>query len=358
MKAIILAGGGGTRLWPLSRSHAPKQLLAFAGSETLLQKTFRRTRKLVPQRDIVVAASERDRRLLEKQLPNVSLRPFSFEPVRRDTASAIGLAAIRIAHKDPKAVIFMVNADHVIVDEREYVRTARLAEQIVRKHPDHTVLVGIEPTYPETGYGYLKLARLFRTVKKRKIFIAERFIEKPPLKKAEQFVKKWNYLWNPAMFMWRVDHLLNLYRKHLPIHYRLLMKMQAAVGTRKEDAVIRSLFPKLPPVSIDFGIMEKLKKMLVIPASFGWADIGHWRTVQEMLESGTDGNTIRGHHLGIDTHRSLVFNMSGKLVATAGVSDLIVVATDDAVLVCHREKAQDVKKIVELIKKKKWLKYL
>ncbi|MFC1687415.1 mannose-1-phosphate guanylyltransferase [Patescibacteria group bacterium] len=358
MKAVLLAGGGGTRLWPLSRSSSPKQLKAFVGRQTLLQKTFTRIKKIVSQRNIMIAANVRDVQTICRQLPSFPKKQLSLEPVKRDTAAAIGLAALRIAHTNPKEIIFMVNADHVIMDEQAYIKTIRLAEDVVRQHPDYSVLVGLEPTYPETGYGYIKLKKLHRKIGKKKIFYAERFIEKPTIAKAKKYIKRWNYLWNPAMFVWRVDHLLSLYKKHLPRHYRILMKIKKSIGTKKEDATVKKLFSQMPPISIDFGIMEKLTKMLVIPASLGWADIGHWRTVQEMLESGYDGNTVRGHHVGLDTSDSLIFNMTDQLVATAGVKNVIVINTDDAVLVCDREHAQDVKKIVEMIKKRKWLKYL
>lgn len=358
MTAVILAGGGGTRLWPLSRNAAPKQVKSFFGKETLLQRTYRRTRKIFSRSDMLVATNISHLKFIKRQLPLVTPHMLSIEPAKRDTAAAIGLAAVRVAARNPRGIMMTVNADHMIIDERVYAKTVRLAERVVRKHPDHSVLLGIEPTYPETGYGYIKLTRKFSVLGGRKIYQADRFIEKPPLAKARQYVKRWEYLWNPAMFVWRVDHLLNLYRRYLPQQYRILMRIQSSIGTARERQVIAREYPRMQSISIDYGIMEKERRMLVIPAGLGWADIGHWRTVHEMLDSDPVGNTVRGKHVGISTRNSLIMNFTDRLVATAGVQNLVVVQTDDATLVCDREHAQEVKHIVELIKKKKWLKYL
>ncbi len=327
------------------------------GKETLLQRTFRRTRKIFSLQNILIATNIRHAPLITHQLGGLPIH-YSYEPAKRETAAAIGLAAIRIAKKDPHEILFTVNADHVVLDESAYRRTAGQVEAVIKKNPGYSVLVGIEPTYPETGYGYIKLSRRYQTVGRHKIYYADRFIEKPDIAHAKLYVKRWEYLWNPAMFAWRVDTLLELYKKFMPVHYRILMNIQRSLGTAHEASVIKKEFPKMPAVSIDYGIMEKLKKMLVVPASLGWADIGHWRTVHEMMDSDPGGNTVRGKHVGVATHNSMILNFSDKLVATAGVEDLLVINTQDAVLVCDREHAQDVKKIVEIIKKKKWLRYL
>lgn len=358
MHVVILAGGGGTRLWPISRTSSPKHLQSFIGRETLLQKTFYRVRKFVRKEHILIATNVRHASSVKQQLRGITKTQLSLEPVKRDTAAAIGLAAIRIAQKNPHATIVMANADHIILEERAYQRALATADKIVRKHPDRTVLLGIEPTYPETGYGYIQMGKIFSKEGGLKVFVGKKFIEKPPLKKAQTYIQSWEYVWNPAMFVWRVDHLLELFRLHLPVHHRHLMTIAAALGTRDEQRVVNREYAKMPSLSIDYGIMEKVRKMLVIPVSIGWADIGHWRTVHEMLDSDPIGNTVRGKHIGVSTRNSLIFNFSDQLVATAGLDNCIVVVTKDAVLVCDREHAQEVKKIVEQVKKKKWLKYL
>ncbi|MFA6909344.1 MAG: sugar phosphate nucleotidyltransferase [Patescibacteria group bacterium] len=358
MKAVLLAGGGGTRLWPLSRNATPKQLQSFLGKESLLQKTYHRLRRFLSVRDILIATNTKHVQFLRRQLPKLPPSQIISEPVKRDTAAAIGLAAAKISHMHPHETVAVVYADHVVLNERAYQESMRLADRLVTAYPTHTALVGIEPTYPETGYGYIKLAKRFRFPGKAKVYVGDRFVEKPDAERAKKFIKRWDYLWNPGMFVWKVDHLLALYKKYLPQHFHLLEQVSPSFGTAQEQSAIGKFFPRMKPISIDFGIMEKLKRMLVIPASMGWADIGHWRTVHEMSASDGDGNMVRGRHVNVHTKKSLVLNFTDRLVATAGLSNLIVVNTEDAVLVCDREHAQDVKKIVEVIKKKKWLQYL
>ncbi|MFA5070558.1 MAG: sugar phosphate nucleotidyltransferase [Patescibacteria group bacterium] len=359
MKAIILAGGGGTRLWPLSRQGKPKQAQKIIGNDTLLQKTFKRLRREFSLADIYVSCGQKHLRLIGKQIPNLPLKNYVLEPTARNTAGAIGLTAVILHKKNPSETISMANSDQYIKNEKEYIRILRTAEKVLKKYPDHTLLIGINPTYPETGYGYIEMGDEKDKFGQDKIFAAKRFVEKPDLKTAESYLKKWNYLWNPAIFVWRVDHLLNLFRKHLPRHYLILKNIENALGTKNEKATVKREFARLESISIDFGLMEKIKeKMLVLPADIGWTDVGHWRSVKEVLSETAEENVILGEHVGYQTKGSLIYNLSEKLVATAGVEDMIIVNTKDALLICPREKAQEVKNIVEILKKKKKEEYL
>ncbi|MDZ7798188.1 MAG: sugar phosphate nucleotidyltransferase [Patescibacteria group bacterium] len=358
MKVIILAGGGGTRLWPVSRKKSPKQSQKILGQETLLQKTFKRLKKGLNLNSIYISTGQDYYQEVKKQIPALKKSQYILEPQAKNTAAAIGLAACILHKKNPEEIMVMANADHYIDKEAEYIRVLKTAEKAVQKYPNQTVLIGLKPEYPETGYGYIKFSSLKDKIGKYKIYQGDRFVEKPDHKKAKQYIKKGHYLWNPAMFCWRVEHLLNLFKKHLPAHYQSLMKIQKARGTKKEKSTLEKEFKKMKNISIDFGLMEKIKKMLVIPASFGWIDVGSWRSVKEILSKNPGENVIRGNHIGVDTKGTMVYNLSQQLIATAGVEDMIIINTSDAILVCPLDQAQKVKKIVARLKKQNKNKYL
>lgn len=358
MKIVILAGGGGTRLWPVSRKRKPKQMQPFIGNKTLLQKTYDRQRKGFTQKDVLISTNYKSYLAIQKQIPRLKRENFILETAKRDTAAAIGLAATYIAKDNPKEVMMTVGSDHYVKNEREYIRLLRLAERTIKNNPKYSLLVGVRPSYPETGYGYVKINKLFQHAGNDEIFYGQRFIEKPDLKTAQTYVNSWDYLWNTNMFCWRVDYLLGMYKRFLPNHYRILMKIQSALGTKQERKVVEQEFKKLKPISIDYGIMERTRKLLVIPASFGWADVGHWRAVKDILAKKTGDNVVRGKHMSVDSVNNLVYSYTGKLIATIDVNDMIIIDTEDCLLVCSRDRAQDVRQIVEQLKKKNMTKYL
>ncbi|MFH0805162.1 MAG: sugar phosphate nucleotidyltransferase [Patescibacteria group bacterium] len=358
MKVVILAGGGGTRLWPVSRKTKPKQVQPFIGNRTLLQVTYLRSRRGFAAADIFISTNYQQYPLIRKQLPQLPPANYILEPMKRDTAPAIGLAAVAVARRFPREAMMIASSDHYIKNEKEYIRTARLAETLVSANPQYSVLLGIRPTYPETGYGYLKINKLFRQAGDDEVFYAERFVEKPDLGTAKLYVKRWDYLWNSGIFCWRVDHLLSLYRKFLPVHYASLRRLQPALGTRAERTVVTREFTKMKPISIDYGIMERTKKILVIPAAFDWADVGHWRTVRDILAHNPEENVTRGPNIAHDSQGNLLYSYTGKLIATAGLRDTIVIDTEDCLLVCPRDRAQDVKKIVEQLEQRRLKRYL
>jgi len=358
MKIVILAGGSGTRLWPVSRKSKPKQVQPFIGNKTLLQKTYERVRKGFKLNDIFVSANYQQLGHIKKQIPKLPKRNYILETDKRDTAAAIGLAAVYLAKKNPKEVIMMANSDHYIRNEKEYMRLLRLSERIIKEDPKYLLLIGIRPTYPETGYGYIKINKVYKQIGNDEIFYGQKFVEKPDLETAKKYIKSWDYLWNSAMFCWRVDHLLDLFKKYLPAHYRILKRIQPALGTSQEKKVMKREFRKLKPISIDYGIMERTRKILVVPASFDWADVGHWRTVKDILAKKRENNVVRGKHISIDSADNLIYSYTGRLVATVNVKDMVIIDTEDCLLVCSKEKAQDVKKIVEQLEKRKLKKYL
>lgn len=360
MKIVILAGGGGTRLWPVSRKNNPKQIQPFIGNKTLLQKTFKRIKSGFKLNDIYLSANQKHYALIKKQIPALPRKNYILEPEKKDTAAAIGLVAAHLAKNNPAEIFLTANADHYIQNSKEYIRIAKLVGKIVKENPDYTGLVGIKPTYPETEYGYIKINKLFEQQGDDEVFYGEKFVEKPDLKTARKYFDAWDYLWNPAMFCWRADHLLSLFRKHLPNHYLHLSKIQKAADTKSESAILNREFRKIKPaISIDYGIMEKIKKMLVVPADFDWVDVGHWRTVKDVLSKKAEDNVIKGKHIGHESKGNLIYSYSGKLVATAGVENMVIIDTKDCLLVCPKDKAHEIKKIVEELKKKKgYKKYL
>lgn len=357
MDVIILAGGGGTRLWPVSRTSNPKQFQPFLGKHTLLQKTYQRVRKGFPLQSIFVSTNAVQQKLIARQLPQVPRDHYIIEPTKRDTAPAIGLTAAWLAKRNPESIFVTANVDHYIEKEAAYHAALKGAERVVRKHPQSVALLGINPTYPETGYGYIKMGRSAMRVGKQEVFHVDRFVEKPDLATAQQYLKQWEYLWNPAMFVWRAQTLLDLFQKHLPKHYAILMRIQKAIGTPAQASTIRREFPKMAPISIDYGIIEKLKHMYVLPVDLGWADVGHWRTVRDVLQGGKSINVIRGQHIGT-AKNSLIYSYTKRIIATAGVQDLIIVDMDDALLVCPADRAQDVKKLVDELKARRLKKLL
>lgn len=358
MKLIILAGGSGTRLWPVSRKNSPKQVKPIIGKDTLLQKTFSRLRAGFPVNDIYVATNKDQLPLIKKQLRRLPAANYIIEPAKRDTAAAIGLALIKIYKEDSQAVIMNINSDHHIRNEKAYLKIIKLASRIIKERPAVGVLLGVNPTYPETGYGYIKMGREAAEIGGVKIFHIAEFKEKPNLARAKKYIEQWAYLWNMGCFAWRADTLLALYKEHLPGMYRILMRIHKALGSEEEEQVIAREFKKIRPISMDYGIVEKARKLVVIPADFGWADVGHWRTVKNVLSKKVGDNIIMGNVVEIDSRGNLVYSYSGKLIALAGVSNMVIIETKDAILVCPHERAQDVKKIVDKLKESGQDKYL
>jgi mannose-1-phosphate guanylyltransferase len=355
MKLVILAGGSGTRLWPVSRKAAPKQTKPIIGKQSLIAKTYERLCSGFPKKDIFIGTGGEHIDLIKKDLKDFPSSNYIIEPMRRDTAAAIGLAAIYASQKNPKEILININSDHFVEKEKEYIRIIKLAEKIIRKKPDSGVLIGVKPTYPETGYGYIKMGEQAFEVNSDKIFKIEKFEEKPDQETAEKYMEGWEYLWNLGCFVFRVDTLLKLYQKYLPHMYRHLMKIKKAIGTLEEEEVLKSEFSKIEPISMDYGIIERATDLYVIPSDFGWADVGNWGTVKDILSQNGKKNIKKGKIVSVHSENNLLYNFTDKLVAVIGIKNMVFIETEDAVLLCPKNRAQDIKKIIDKIKNKKSL---
>jgi mannose-1-phosphate guanylyltransferase len=355
---VILAGGRGTRFWPLSRKKRAKQLLALDGKRTMIQQTVARLLPLAPPKQFWIITNEDLRPAILKQLPKLPKPQVLAEPLGRNTAPAIGLAAFLLLPTNPDAVIGMFPSDHVIADEKRYRATIERGVEIAAAG-ENIVVLGIRPNRPETGYGYIDAGSTFRGDS----FRVRRFTEKPDAEKAAAFVAAGNYFWNSGMFLWSARTLANALREHLPRTAPLLEEIAAAFGTRKFAATFRKLYPKCENISVDYAVLEprsakgeQAGNIFCLPADFGWNDLGSWTALHEhhnAKSSPAEGNLINGSGVFVLNARGNYVHAPGKFVATVGVSDLVVVETDDALLITTRQHAQDVGKVVKHLDKKK-----
>jgi len=353
---VILAGGSGTRLWPVSRAGTPKQLSFALGGETLLERAYHNVRRGFPRSHIFVSTNVASAATVRRMLKDLPRQNLIVEPVKRDTAPAVGLAAATLLTRDPHAVIVTVNSDAWISDVPPFLRALEFSYRAIAEKQDHLAFIGINPSYPETGYGYLEMGLPVMKYGDLEAFALLSFTEKPSLATAKKYLASWRYMWNPTLMTARADYLLSLYRKHMPAVARGIEKIARARGAAQ--ALARE-FRRMPSVSIDYGLFEKLtKNMLVIPAEFGWADVGSFRTIHEILSRKTRRNVVEGQVVEIDAENNLIMPAGNKLVALVGIKNTVMVETDDAILLCHKERTQDVRKVVEMLKKKGMRRYL
>lgn len=352
---VILAGGGGTRLWPMSRVQHPKHLLTLCGDSSMVSQTSQRITPLIPCSQQLVITVEAHADAIRKEVPCIPGQNVIVEPSGRGTGPCIGLMALLIHHRDPDAIMVAMPADHVIADETGFIKTLECA--IEAAQDGHLVTFGIVPGYAETGYGYIQRGGVLNTACAQPVYRVQRFAEKPDLDTARHFVASGEYYWNSGIFVWRVATILQAMRELLPDLYSQLVKIEQALGTPHEGQVIRQAWSEVDPVSIDVGIMEKADDVVVVPADIGWNDVGCWTSVAG-LQTADEGNNIAvGEHIALDCHDTYI-RSSGRLVAALGLEGMIVIDTGDAVLVCPKSKAQDVKKIVQQLKDEGKTQYL
>lgn len=349
MYAVIMAGGKGTRFWPRSREKMPEHLLDIAGERTIMRETVDRIRPLIPAERILVVTGRSHAAEVIRQLPEIPPENILIEPVGRNTAPCIGLAALHILRRAPDAVMMVLPSDHRIGDEASFRRVLQAAAGAASQGGP-LVTIGIRPTGPETGYGYIEQGDLHSTIGEEKIYRVRSIREKPPREEAEQFLAQGGFSWNSGMFVWKASTIMTAIQRFLPDLHRGLLRIREALGTDREDETVGTVYAGLTAVSIDYGVMEEAEEVLVIPGSFGWSDLGSWDALWEVSGKDENGNAVRGELIGIEAANSLIHS-PGKLVALVGVSDLLVVETKDALLICRRGRSQDVRKVVEAIEK-------
>jgi mannose-1-phosphate guanylyltransferase len=352
---VILAGGTGTRLWPRSRRERPKQLLGLLSTRTMLQQTFDRIAPLLPPDHIFVITNASYVEDVCQQLPEIPEEQVIGEPEGRGTAPPLGFAAELLRRRDPEAVMVSLAADHYIQREAEFREAVCAAQDIASR--GFLVTFGIKPSYPETGYGYIEAGAELAQADGWRTFRVKRFVEKPDEETAARFIASGNYSWNGGMFIQRASVLREEFAVHLPNLAKQLDEIAAAHGTPSESETFTRVWQQMANETIDVGIMEKSDRVAVLPLDVGWSDVGNWASLLTILPGDGNRNVVIGDHIGVETSNSLIYSNS-RLIATVGLSDMIVVDTDDIVLVCHKEDAQKVKHLVEELKKSQLEKYL
>ena len=357
--AVIMAGGVGSRFWPKSREKTPKQLLEIFGKGTMIQDTVNRITDIIDPKNILIVTNKVQKSLVMKQLPQIREENLIIEPLGRNTAPCIGLAALFIRRIDPEAVMMVLPADHIMQNEEEFRRVMRLATWVAYESSS-LVTVGIHPTRPETGYGYIQVVDEEaggNPYLSRGVFKVKTFAEKPNIQTAKRFLESGDFLWNSGMFIWRVDAILREIERSLPELYERLQEIDKVIGSEKYDITLETVYRMIRSISIDYGVMEKAEKVYVIRGNFGWSDVGSWDEVYRISGKDEHGNTVTGKALLIDTRNTMI-QTGNKFVASVGVDDLIIVVSDDAILICHQGKSQEVKEIVDYLRRKQFNDYL
>jgi mannose-1-phosphate guanylyltransferase len=355
--ALIMAGGGGTRLWPLSRGTTPKQFLPLVEDDSMFRVSITRLAPLFTPDRIYVVAGERYLEALRKDAPEIPEANFILEPSARDSAPAAALGAAVIAKRDPKATIAILTADHHISDKPGFRNALATAYELAQSGT--IVTLGIKPDHPATGFGYIRRGELLQQINGLGCYKSLGFTEKPDKNRAEQFLASGEYSWNSGMFIWTAETALREYARQQPTMHDHIRTIQAAVDTTTYPQMLAANWEKIDKISIDYAVMEHAERMAVIPVDFGWNDVGSWEALYGVLAQDPQGNITKGslpQRIDIDSRNTLVFG--DKLVVTIGVEDLIVVQTDDAVLICHKSRSQDVKKVVEQLKEQRKSEYL
>ncbi|MBI4553715.1 MAG: NTP transferase domain-containing protein [Candidatus Latescibacteria bacterium] len=356
MHIVIMAGGRGTRFWPRSRSRTPKQLLNIVGDGTMLRQTFDRVRPLADPSRVWVVTNEEYREAVAHQLPDLPPDHIIAEPLVRSTAPCIGLAALHVHRRAGDEVMAVLSADHWIGDEAAFLRCLMTGAEVAR-HERTIVTIGIQPTSPETGYGYIQVGTLLGEMDGQRVHRVVRFTEKPDRETAEQFLNGGQHLWNSGIFVWTASTILWHIERLAPELHQGLMEIERALGTADEPGRVRRVYETLPTVSIDYAVMERADQVAVVLGGFGWSDVGSWSAVQPFWERDEHGNAVRGQVIGVDAS-GMIVESGGKLVALIGVDDLIVIETDDVLLVCRKDRDQDIKRMISELERRGLTEYL
>lgn len=351
--AVIMAGGSGTRLWPMSRKSKPKQLQNLVSDKSLIQETYNRVKKALNPENIFISTNTKYVDEIKKQLPEVPPENYIIEPAVRNTAPALAYIAFVILKRDKNAIISTIASDHTVNNVDVFVNTLKNAFDTAAKYPDYLVAVGINPTRPDTGLGYIKMGKPKGQVDGSQVFEVASFVEKPDRKTAEKYLQSWEYLWNGAYYFFGASELLSWINKYRPKMYKTLdriVTLQEKGGATQTK--IKELFESIEDEQFEYAVISQkdFKKVLVIPADLGWSDIGNWGTLHDVLsESYSTGMISRGYHIDVESDRCLVYG-GEKMIATLGLKDIIIIDTPDVILIANKNKAQDVKILLDKLK--------
>jgi mannose-1-phosphate guanylyltransferase/mannose-6-phosphate isomerase len=350
LNAVILAGGSGTRLWPLSTPSFPKQFLPLPSGQSMIQETLERVAPLVtPEQSwIVTGSSMAD--LVQEHLPTVPANHILREPMGRNSAPAIAWAAATIAQQDPDAVMAIFSADAVIHNVTGLRQTLKLAYELAKQ--GKLVTIGIKPTHPETGYGYIRYAEQVSEGYGYQAHQAERFVEKPNLETAQRYLDDGHYVWNAGIFIWSVKTILSEFQRHLPAMFDSMQDITSSLAQEASADVLDVQWPQLQSISIDYGILEKTERLIVIPADLGWNDVGNWEQYGALYPADDQGIRAYGSHIGLGSQNVIVYNNTARRIFTIGMEDIIVVEMEDTTVICHKTHVQRVKELAEKHHKK------
>jgi mannose-1-phosphate guanylyltransferase len=349
IQAVIMAGGSGTRFWPLSRAKRPKQFLPIVSRKTMIEETIERLLPLIPYSQIYTIANRAQTQVSKKLLPDVPPKNLLVEPKGKNTAPSLILATAGIYLQDPKAVVAALPADHLIKDSALFLKKLEAGAAVASKE-DYLITLGIPPTYPATGYGYIQFSKKDpQKYLDEEFYSVQEFKEKPGFEQAKLFLDEGNYFWNSGMFIWRAEVFAGKLEKYAPQFFPYWQRMLQALK-KKSSVQIRSIFEEIPSISIDYALMEKAKGVLMCKGDFGWSDIGSWLSLYDVWPKDKNGNAFNGESLALDSQNCLVYNPD-KFTAVIGIKDIIIVETDEALLICHKEQDQRVRDAVETLKK-------
>ncbi len=358
MKVLILAGGQGTRLWPLSRKIKPKQFQKLFGDKTLLQQSVERLLPAFPLKDIFISSNEEYVKEIKSEIPNLPPKNIIAEPERRERVAAISLFLTKIKEKEFAEPILVLPSDHLLKKKEEFQKAILVGEEFIKENPQYILTFGAKPTFPDTGLGYIKRGGTLKEAGGNKIYKVAFFKEKPNLKRAQIYLKNKNYLWNMGIFIFTPALMEKAIKDFVPDTYKRYKIIREAIFSPRLKEILKKEYGEMDSVSFDYSIIENYSKIAVLPLDVRWSDVGSWTVLKNCLSS-PNKNFIKGNYLGIDSKNVLVYGSTNKqLVAALGVKDLIVAVTDDIILVCHKDESQKVKKIVEKLKKDKKFNYL
>ena len=356
MYCVIMAGGVGTRFWPRSREGKSKQFLRILGNKSLIQSTLDRFKPLTSLKNVYVVGNQLQAEALKEHVPEVESENILLEPMGKNTAPCIGLAALFVQQRDPDGVMVVSPADHLIQKEAIFRKTIKAAVKLAAER-DVLVTVGIPPDRPATGYGYIQLDEKIGSTGGVEAYRVKTFAEKPNLATAQRFCKSGDFLWNSGIFIWRVSSLMRTLEEFLPNLYDSLMEIQKYLDKRQYGDVLQRVYRQIRSISIDYGVMEKAKNVCVVKGNFLWNDLGSWEQVYKLSSKDKSGNASVGDTVLIDTKDSYVYSSKG-VVAVVGIENVVVVQEGGATLVCKREKAEEVRQVVDRLRRKKLLKYV